>query len=282
MPSRKQAPSGMYSAQQAIAKLNIPSATFYDLVEAGTFQRVRRGRGREGFYVQSQIDNYARDWKARTDPYSADRLDFGLALNEDLVNIHNLVASVSGGQAHAVPAEVIKAWIRREPQSVHVLRRGSEIEGYISMFLLEPDTLQQRLDGRLLNRRIPIDDIVPFSPGTSYPLYIAEMAVRHRTEFIKNDEPDPDKVDPVARKLGQRLLRNATDFIFDLIKNQNAKISELYAVGTSPYGLAMCENLGMEPMDYLESGVREDRVPFKLDLSQPDIKSSIVRRIVAA
>jgi hypothetical protein len=88
-----------------------------------------------------------------------EKVDFGLALAEDLPRIRALVAGVSGGFPHSVPEDVLKAWIRKNPQSVHILRRGPEIVGYISMFPLPHETLMQRLSGKLLNRTIPVDDI---------------------------------------------------------------------------------------------------------------------------
>lgn len=213
-------------------------------------------------------------WPPRTD--SAEKLQFGLALNEDISAIHALTASVSGGEAHAVPAEVLRAWIRKNPQSVHILRKETEIVGYVSAFSLPDATLDLRLRGRLLNRTIPIDDIMPFIPDTTISLYIAEMAVRHTDAFIKDNEPDPNKPDPVARLLGARLIREISRFISHL-KQQGTVINELYAVGTSPFGIRMCRDLGMTAMN-LSEGVREDRVPFKLDLQQNN-RSVIVRRL---
>jgi len=276
MPSRKKAPQGMYTASEAIAVIGIPSTNFYALVEEKTINRVVFPDRKEGYYSKSEVDNYARNLKALRASYSAEKLQFGLALNEDIPAIHALTASVSGGEAHAVPEEVLKAWIRKNPQSVHILRKGTEIVGYISAFSLPDATLDLRLRGKLLNRTIPIDDIMPFTPDTTISLYIAEMAVRHTDAFIKDNEPDPKKPDSVARLLGARLIRETSRFISHL-KKQGITINELYTVGTSPFGIRICRDLGMTPVD-LPEGVREDRVPFKLDLRQKS-RSVIVRRL---
>ncbi len=276
MSNRKKAPQGMYTAKEAIAAIGIPSTNFYSLVEEGIIKKILLPDRKEGYYPKSEVDNYARNLKALQAPYSAEKLQFGLALNEDIPAIHALTASVSGGEAHAVPEEVLKAWIRKNPQSVHILREGTEVVGYISAFPLLGTTLDLRLRGKLLNRTIPVDDIMPFIPNTTISLYVAEMAVKHTSAFIKGNEPDPDKPDPVARFLGARLIREISRFISHL-KKQNIVINELYAVGTSPFGIRMCQDLGMTPMD-LPEGVREDRVPFKLNLQQ-NSTSVIVRRM---
>jgi hypothetical protein len=276
MPNRKKAPQGLYTAQEAIAVIGIPPTNFYTLVREKTIKKITFPHRTEGYYSKSEVDNYARNLKALQQPYSTEILQFGLALNEDIPAIHALTARVSGGEAHAAPEEVLKAWIRKNPQSIHILRKGTEIVGYISMFSLSAATLDLRLRGGLLNRTIPVDDIMPFNPGTTLSLYIAEMAVKHADTFIKDNEPDPDKPDPVARLLGARLIREASHFISHLRK-QGIIVNELYAVGTSPFGIRMCRELGMTAMD-LPEGVREDRMPFKIDLRQ-NSQSVIVRRL---
>jgi hypothetical protein len=277
MPNRKKAPEGMYTAQDAIAVLGIPSTNFYTLVKEKTFSKIHLPHRKEGFYSKAEVDNYARNIKALQQPYSTEHIYFGLALNEDIPVIHNLTASVSGGVSHAVPEEILKAWIRKNPQSIHILRKGTDVVGYISAFSLPQETLDLRLRGKLLNRSIPIDDVLPFVPGTSVSLYIAEMAVKHSSDFIKNDEPDHDKPDPVARLLGARLIKETSRFIADLKKQQQISVNELYAVGTSPFGIHLCQEIGMVPIE-LPEGARADRVPFKMDLKQ-NTQSIIVRRL---
>lgn len=276
MSGRKKAPQGMYTSQEAIDVIGIPSTTFYTLVKQGTIEKITFPDRKEGYYSKSEVDNYARNRRALQQPYSTEKLYFGLALNEDIPAIHALTASVSGGEAHAVPEEVLRGWIRKNPQSVHILHKATEIVGYISAFPLLEATLDLRLRGRLLNRTIPVDDIMPFTPNTTLSLYIAEMAVKHADTFIKNNEPDPDKPDPTARLLGARLIRETSRFIQGLEK-QSIIINELYAVGTSPFGIRMCRDIGMTPMN-LPEGVRLDRVPFKIDLRQSS-QSMIVRRL---
>lgn len=278
MQNRKRAPRGMYTAKEAIETIGIPSTSFYSLVNSGTIRKVTPEGRKEGFYSKGEIDLYARNHKAFSEPYQDEKLDFSLALNEDLPGIRELTASVSGGYAHAVPEEVLKAWIRKNPQSVHILRKGGEIVGYISMFPLPPDTLKERLMGRFMNRTIPIDDIQAFTPNTTISLYIAEMAVKHPPESIKDSEPDPEHPDQQARQRGAKLIKEAARFIAEL-QRQKTTISQFYAVGTTPFGIAMCRDLGMHPMTDLSEGVRADRVPFELDI-MGGVNSILIKRIL--
>jgi hypothetical protein len=281
MENRKKAPTGTYTAREAIKTIDIPSSAFYSLVKDGTIKKIVPPGRTEGFYAKSEIDNYARNLKAFSTPYTSEKLDFGLALSEDLPAIRSLVAAVSGGLAHAVPEDILKAWIRKNPQSVHILRKSSEIVGYVSMFPLLEDTLIKRLSGQLLNRTIPIDDVQTFSPNTDIKLYIAEMAVKHEPQFLKDGEPDPDNPDPQARKLGYKLIIETARFISGL-KKQGTVIKELYAVGTTPFGIELSSKLGMQPMN-LPLGTKPGRVPFKLEISQQEVPESlIIKRIMAA
>lgn len=275
---RKRAPHpDLCTASEAIEILGIPQMTFFSLVNSDVIHRVTPEGMKEGYYVRDELLNYKRNLAALAEPYRNARLDFGLALAEDIASIYQLTASVSGGPAHAVPEDVLKAWIRREPQSVHILRKGPEILGYISMFGLEQGTLMDRLSGKLLNRSLPVDDILRFVPGSEISLYVAEMAVKHTDDYLKNNEPILGKQDPLAAYLGARLIREVYRFIASL-KRQDITIKKLYAVGTSQFGIQMCQSLKMSPMD-LPSGVREDRVPFEIDLSESSKGSKLIERM---
>jgi hypothetical protein len=272
MLNRKKAPDGMYTAREAIKVIDIPPTAFYDLVNAGVLKRVVLGK-KEGVYVKAEIDRYARNRKALMAPYEGEKLDFGLALKEDLPSVFELVASVSGGTDHAVPEEILKAWIRKNPQSIHVLRRQNEVIGYVSGFILPMETLLLRLDGTLLNREIPIDDIQPFDASAGVPFYIAEMAVKPSKRSIMQGNPIPDK------HLGQILITQTAKFILRDLKQQGVNVNELYAVGQSSFGISMCRKLGMHTMA-LAKGVREDRMPCKIDVSEIS-ESVLLNRLIS-
>ena len=133
---------------------------------------------KEAFYPQKEVDRYARSLQSYINQFTSDKLHFGLALIEDIPDIRQLVADSSGGMSHTVPQEVMEAWIRRNPQALHVLRKGTDIVGYISMFPLPYPTIIERLAGRLMNRTIPIDDIQAYTPHEHIKLYIAEAVIK--------------------------------------------------------------------------------------------------------
>lgn len=255
---KKKAPEGMYTAQEAIAIIGVSPATFYLWVNAGKIRRFVPPGRKEGYYSKKEIDQLALKYNAAMQG----ELTFGLALPSDLPGIHEMVAAVSGGLSHAVPVETLDAWIRMNGESVHVLRKGAEIWGYIAAFPLEKETLYKRLAGEYLNRQIPPAAIQQFPPHATIALYVAEIAVK----------------DPENHYLGRRLLRESARFFVDLERQQGTVIGELYAVATSPLGIAFCNNLGMQPMD-LPAGVREDRQPFYLNLEMA--RSQFIRGLLS-
>lgn len=252
MPNRKKAPQGFLTAQEAIARIGIPQSSFYRLVRAGTINGVILPGRKEAVYPEPAIDRYARAIQSYIDQYSDKKVYWSLALAEDTPDIRELVAAVSGGYAHTVPTEVMEAWIRKNPQALHVLRQGSEIVGYVSMFPLPLDIIMKRMSGEYWNRSIPIDDIGRFEPtGDPIRLYIAEVAVKQNM--------------PNSRLLGARIISEIEQFLLELAE-QGIIVNELYAVGTTAFGIRLCKRLGMMPLDIPE-GTREDRVPFRLEIT---------------
>lgn len=267
MQNRKKAPKGFYSAKEAMSVIGIPTSSFYHLVRAGTIKGTVFPGKKEAVYPKQDIDRYARAIQAHIERFSNETFSFSLALKRDLEEIHTLVAANCGGEAHAVPTEIMEAWTRRNPEAIHALRKGSEIVGYVSMFPLPLDTIMRRMSGEYLNRTMPLDDVQPYRPGETIRLYIAEAVV----SLSENEHA----------RLGVKLVREITRFLYRLAE-QDIRIKEFYAVGTSAFGIQLCRSLGMTPLD-LPTGVREDRIPFRLDIAASE--SPIVveyRRILHA
>ena len=252
--SKKIAPPGFFTAQQAMLEIGVTSSTFYNLVRKGEVKGVVPPGKSEAFYPQIDTKRFARAYKSFMNQFSTEKLYFDIALIEDIDDIRALVAQESGGENNTVPAEVMRGWLRRNNQSLHILRRGTEIVGYISMFPLSYNTVMKRMMGDYWNRSIPLEDIQPFQPNTSILLYIAEAVVNQQL--------------PDHQFLGLRLILEVKTFMLNLAREEHIHIQEVYAVATTSFGIVACKKLKMEPMLDLPRGVREDRIPFKLDVER--------------
>lgn len=256
MPNRKTAPAGMYTAQEAQTKIGVPQSSFYNLVRAGTIKGIVLPGRKEAVYPKSEIDRYARAIRAYIDQFNEEKWSFGLALAEDIEEIRALVAAACGGYEHTVPSEVMAAWTRKNPESLHILRRGASIVGYVSMFPLPLETALKRMSGEYWNRSLPIDDIQPYISNQPLRLYIAEAVV--------NPSEDPHK------RVAARLIGEIARYLLGMA-TQGIVIEEVYAVGTSSFGIRVCRSLGMTALDMPEA-TREDRVPFVLNVEQSQDK----------
>jgi hypothetical protein len=242
--------------------INMPSTSFYDLVKNQTIPSVVPPGRSEAFYPIDEIEKYRRQYAKAMNAYKdPNTYEFGLALKDDIPEIRELVASESGGWDHTIPQHVMEAWLRRNPEALHILWKGNAIVGYISMFPLPTEIALKRLSGEYWNRTIPIDDIQPFLPKNRYPLYVAEMVAKSEKGKRGGKEPIG------AKNAGMRLIVETAKLLIQW-SAQDITFSELYAVGTSESGIHLCESLGMKPLDM--EGRRPGRIPFKLEVVPSD------------
>lgn len=266
LENRKKAPAGFYSAREAIEAIGIPPSSFYHLVRAGTIKGTKLPGKKEAIYPKDAIDRYARAIQAHIERFTRDTFSFGIALKEDLPEIRALIAA-NFKVVPPVPESIMEAWIRQNPEALHVLRRGNEIVGYVAMWPMSNDTIMRRMRGEILHRSIPIDDIQPYIPGKSIQIYFADA-------IVSSEENKQSK-------LGARLMLEVARFLYRLAE-QDIRITEIYTVGTTAYGIRLCRSLNMTPLE-LETGIREDRIPFVLDIEKSDAPMVVeYRRILHA
>jgi len=60
-------------------------------------------------------------------------------------------------------------------------------------------------------------------------------------------------------------MEEAMNFLINLAQQQKTIAKEIYAVGTTPFGIRACRSLGFEDLNIPE-GTRADRIPFKLNI----------------
>lgn len=256
--NRKTAPSGFLTAQEAMTAMGVPSTTFYSLVRDGIITSLKLPGRKENVYPLASVESYRRSLHEAMSPYQSTQIYyFGIALREDIPDIQALVADDGGNYERTVPQDVLEAWMRKNPEAMHILNKGTEFVGYVSLFPLPLETIMKRLSGEYGNRTIPIDDIQPFVPKTSYPLYIAELVVKKERDQADSEPIEAQLIAEVAK-----LLARWT--------NEGIIFNEMYAVGTGAGQINLYRALGMQPVD-LPEGAREDRIPFKLDLRQNKI-----------
>ena len=242
--NRKVAPPGYLTAGQAIRLIGVPSSSFYMYVSRGEIESYTPPGRKEAFYPEVSVRRFAQNFNASTQV-----LHFDLAQVEDIPAIRALLLAETGRESHTLPTEVIAGWMRRNPLAQHVLRRGGHVVGYIAAFPLFQDAMFKRMTGEYWNRSIPMEEIQPFLPKTHVDLYIAETVINQELEN--------------KGQLGFRLLHFMLDFLVELARDDKTIIDEIYAVGTSEFGIKLCNKMHMDVLSDLPMGVREDRQPCK-------------------
>ena len=253
--NRKTAPPGFLTAQEAMTAMGVPSTTFYSLVREGIIPNVKLPGRKENVYPLNSVEAYRRSLREAMSPYqSTEVYYFGIALREDIPDIEALVANENGNYEYAVPRDILEAWMRKNPEALHILSKGAGIVGYISMFPLPLETIMKRLSGEYWNRTIPIDDIQPFVAKTPHPLFIAEIVAKKDSDLADSQHIETQLIAEIAKLLA-RWAKEGIIF------------NEIYAVGTSAEKISLYRSLGMQSVD-VPDGAQNERVPFKLDLRQ--------------
>jgi hypothetical protein len=253
--NRKTAPSGFLTAQDAMTAMGLPSTTFYNLVKDGVVTGVLLPGRKEKVYPLVDVETYRRALYEATSPYQTNQAYyFGIGLKEDIFFIEALASAENEDYEQSVPRDVLEAWIRKNPEALHVLSKGADLVGYVAMFPLPLEAIMKRLSGAYWSRTIPIDDIQPFVPKMQRPLFIAGIAVKKDDDAGEQKRTETQLIDEIAKLLA-RLAEGGVVF------------NELYAIGSSEEQIALYRALGMQPLA-LPEGARENRVPFKLDFRQ--------------
>ncbi len=104
-----------------------------------------------------------------------------------------------------------------------------------------------------------IDDILPFSPNTTLSLYIAEIAVKHADILLRTMSLTLTNLIPLHDSWGQG--SSGIPRFIDGMRKPGTIIHELYAVGTSPFGIQMCRDIGITTEQDLPKG--SGRIAFR-------------------
>lgn len=241
--SRKQAPEGYKTAGDAALFLEIPDSSFHAKVRDGIFEKTIFPGRKEGYYSIAMLKHFLHSSQQKG-------WSFTVALKEDIPEIRALIES-NFSVVPPIPATIMEGWLRRNTEALHVLRRDGKMVGYLSLFPLTQDALWKRMRGEYLHKDIPLEDILPFTPGAHHSVYFADAVVN----LQENDQ----------RKIGAMLFRAASTVLLSLAE-QGVIIDSVYAVGTTPLGRAICQSWGMEPL-HLEKGLSEKRQPYSLNVA---------------
>jgi len=250
MAKTSRAPSGFYTASEAMKRLGYASSTFYEYVDAGKIKKVVPPGKKEGYYLKAEIDKMIKARELFVLQYASDTSLFERAHEEDIQGITELGIELFG--KHGSPSyEVRLAQYKANPKIFYVLKQDDIIVGYIGIFPLKHDAIEAIMSGMAEDRfRTGIltpENILPFEPGTEEAFLIigARQGVKKSTIY------------------GTRLISGGIEVLEDFAR-KGTILKKLYGTSRTRDGIKLSKDLGFKQIN--PTAEEDDLLRFELDL----------------
>lgn len=252
MPKTAKAPHGFYSASDAMKKLGMPKSSFYDLVEKGTIKKVVQPGRKDAYYLKVAIDSLVKARELFTIQYASDAPTFSKATEDDIRGIYDLAVSLWGTRG-TYPYELRLERFKRNPNIFYVLKYLDIVVGYITFMPVSRRAVDEiRQTGKRASSVITLDDILPFTPGSTIEYVFLEIAVR-------DDSPKPKQY---AMHLMSGMSR-----ILDEMGREGIVIKKLFGTSRTEDGIDLSRRLGFKESEIPST---EGTLAFELDIAMSD------------
>ena len=238
MTKTAKAPKNFYTATEAIKKLGMPRATFFNLVKAGKIKKVIPDGYKEGYYPKREIDKMALAREMFTLQYTSDSSIFRRAEEQDIQGITDLGVSLFGTSTTPSYENRLACW-QKNPDAYYVIEQDELIVGWIAIVPLKKDAIdilmghaQEAVSmfvGMHQNVIIP-ENILPFTPETVQNVFLT-IGARQGL--------------PRSKSYGMRLLSGGYEVLKEFAK-RGCIVEKLYATSRTPDGVRLCKNLGFQ------------------------------------
>jgi hypothetical protein len=231
---RLEPPPGYTTATDAARRLGISVPLLSRYVEQEKLHRYGPEKRVHKFYKLSEIETLLA--AERVFPYAPGNwrdnptTRFELATDEDMPTIVEISRHIFGDPP--IPAAPRLAWLRKNPETFHVLRNQSgEIVGYASLLPLSKEMIDRFVRDEIEAEQITGDDVYSFIPGKPMHLYIMAIGVDPRFSTAEKHE------------YGAALMRGIYNFLFDLAE-RGIIIETITARSYKPDGLRLLRKMG--------------------------------------
>jgi hypothetical protein len=232
MPRSSNAPAGLYTAEQAIAKLRMHKATFHDYVKKGKIKKVVPPGRSQGYYEKAYIDKMAEANELFAIQYASDPATFGVASEEDIEGIYRVMVSF-WGSIYVPTVEQRLSWYRVNPEIDYVVKQDDIVTGYISLLPLKSDIMDRLMAGEIGTKDLQPKDILPFEADTPLECWVG-IAVK------------PGVYKP--EKYGIRLIAGTLK-VLNTMAERGIIIKRFWAKSETADGIKLCRDLDFEEID---------------------------------
>src|SRR5450759_1177652 len=136
------APTGLYTAKQAMTRLGMKPGTFFYHVRQGKIEKIVSPGSTEGYYRRDQIDKMAQEKELFFLQYAVSPTTYERASTEDDIRgIYDLTIAMYGqGGTPSLDAR-LEIW-HKFPDAYYVVKHDGLVVGYISLIWFNDQALQ--------------------------------------------------------------------------------------------------------------------------------------------
>jgi hypothetical protein len=224
-----------YTAAEARKVLGLSEFTFQYWVRAGKIKKVILPGKRQGSYPRRDIDALALALTQVFEHGESSKYEFSRSTPGDQVEEMDIGIRCFGSEFITPLPERI-AFQQKSEFTFWSLKVSGRVVGYLSMFHFPPAFLDDLLAGRRIEREITVKEVLPFTRGEAFNVYIDVMAI------------DPRLPHHERRHYAWVIVSRFAGVILNLRAN-GYMIDTLYTVTATKEGDELVRNAGFHLME---------------------------------
>jgi predicted DNA-binding transcriptional regulator AlpA len=242
------APSGFYTAKEAMRRLGMSRSTFFAYVKDGSIQKTLHPNRKEGYYEKKIIDTMAQENALFTLIHSIEPITFDCAqTEEDIKGIVDLCIDIYGQGGTPSYDARLEIW-QKNPEVYYIVRQEGIVAGYMSLIWFDEEALSVLMGPTPKQPRIS-------SAGTGV---YSMTGPEHVHAFVEGQPIEslfisigvrPGFSSTEQRGYAFKLLRG-TQEVFINFAQRGMPVRKIYATSERGEGIRMARKLGMKERKY--------------------------------
>lgn len=261
---RAKAPSGFYSAKEAMERLGMSRSTFFEYVKEGRIKKTVPPTGKEGYYEKAYIDKMVQDKALFILVHSIEPITFSRARSEeDIRGIVDLCIAIYGQGGTPSYDARLEIW-QKNPEVYYVVKQEDIVVGYISLIWFDDEALEVLMGPPPKHTHITQagsgvysvtgpEHVNKFKDGKPIDSLFISLGVR------------PGFTNTEQREYAFKLLRGTQDVLSGFAQ-RGMPIRKLYATSERGDGKKLARKFGMEEKQYPGDSITR----YELDIETSD------------
>lgn len=255
------APSGFYTAKDAMQRLGMSRSTFFEYVKEGKIKKTIRPNRKEGYYEKVMIDKMAQENALFTLIHSIEPITFSRASSaDDIRGIVDLCIAIYGQGGTPSYDARMEIW-QKNPEVYYIVKQEGIVTGYISLIWFDDEALSVLMGPSPKQSRITTAGIGVYS--VTGPEHVNEFVEGKPIKSLFTSlGVRPGLSNTEQREYAFKLLRGTQDVLVNFVE-RGMPVGKLLATSEKGDGIQMARKLGMKEIVYPGDYLRR----YELDLS---------------